>query len=312
MDSIFMNEFHELSDSNHLNSRRRKRRDAIDQGGSFPIMSASNVTSVAFIGFGEVGQTFARALATRDDIRLSAYDILFPTPVGQPLLERAAAIGVRSENAPAAAIGDARFVVSAVTASSAEAVAREAARHLRPGQTFVDVNSAAPTTKRRAAAHIAASGADYIECAVMQPVLKPGLAVPILAGGPQAGEAAAVLNGFGMNLTPVATEFGRASAMKLCRSIMIKGLEALMVDCAAASEAQDVKDYVFGSLAETFPSIDWPALAENMRERVATHGVRRSAEMFEAGEMLSAIGMDPGLANAVAEAQLRGARRRDA
>jgi 3-hydroxyisobutyrate dehydrogenase-like beta-hydroxyacid dehydrogenase len=115
-----------------------------------------------------------------------------------------------------------------------------------------------------------------------------------------------------MNLTPVATEFGRASAMKLCRSIMIKGLEALMVDCAAASEAQDVKDYVFGSLAETFPSIDWPALAENMRERVATHGVRRSAEMFEAGEMLSAIGMDPGLANAVAEAQLRGARRRDA
>jgi 3-hydroxyisobutyrate dehydrogenase-like beta-hydroxyacid dehydrogenase len=272
-------------------------------------MPASNVTSIAFIGFGEVGQTFARALSRRDDIRLAAHDVLFGTSRGERLVARAGDIGVRTGTSPDAVIGDARFVISAVTASQAEAVAREAAAHLRPGQVFVDVNSAAPSTKKRAAAHVTASGADYIECAVMQPVLKPGLAVPILAGGPRAEEAAAILNGFGMNLTPVATEFGRASAMKLCRSIMIKGLEALMVDCAAASEAQDVKDYVFGSLAETFPSIDWPALAENMRERVATHGVRRSAEMFEAGEMLAAIGLDPGLANAVAEAQLRGARR---
>jgi 3-hydroxyisobutyrate dehydrogenase-like beta-hydroxyacid dehydrogenase len=271
-------------------------------------MSTSNVTAIAFIGFGEVGQTFARALAKRDDIQLSAHDILFAHTGGQPLLERAAGIGVRTETTVAAAMAGARFIVSAVTASQAEEVARDAARHLAPGQIFIDVNSAAPSTKQRAAAHVLASGAGYIECAVMQPVLKPGLAVPILAGGPSAEEAAAILNAFGMNLTPVAAEYGRASAMKLCRSIMIKGLEALMVDCAAASEAQDVKDHVFGSLAETFPSIDWPALAETMRERVATHGVRRSAEMFEAGEMLASIGMNPGLANAVAEAQLRGAR----
>jgi 3-hydroxyisobutyrate dehydrogenase-like beta-hydroxyacid dehydrogenase len=272
-------------------------------------MLASNVTNMAFIGFGEVGQTFALGLSARGDIRLSAHDILFANPSGATLLKRAGDIGVRAENTAEAAVRDARFVISAVTASQAEAVARDAARHLGAGQTFLDVNSASPATKQRAAAHVGASGADYIECAVMQPVLKPGLAVPILAGGPQAGEAAAILNGFGMNLTPVAIEYGRASAMKLCRSIMIKGLEALMVDCAAASEAQNVKDYVFGSLAETFPSIDWPAVAETMRERVAAHGVRRSAEMFEAGEMLAAIGMNPALANAVAEAQLRGARK---
>jgi 3-hydroxyisobutyrate dehydrogenase-like beta-hydroxyacid dehydrogenase len=274
-------------------------------------MQTSNVTSVAFIGFGEVGQTFARALAARDGIRLSAHDILFPHPAGQRLLTCAIELGVRAETSPEAAMTGARFVFSAVTASQAEAVARHAAQHLKPGQIFVDVNSAAPATKQRAAAHVLASGADYIECAVMQPVLKPGLAVPILAGGPRAEDAARILNGFGMNLTPVATAYGRASAMKLCRSIMIKGLEALMVDCAAASEAQDVKDDVFRSLAETFPSIDWPALADNMRERVATHGVRRSAEMFEAGEMLASIGMNPGLANAVAEAQLRGARQKN-
>lgn len=120
-----------------------------------------------------------------------------------------------------------------------------------------------------------------------------------------------MLNRLGMNLTPVSDIYGRASAMKLCRSIVIKGLEALMVDCAAACEAWQVKDPVFASLHATFPSIDFHALAADMRERVATHGVRRAAEMREAAEMLAAAGLHPGLAGAVAEAQQRGARRRD-
>lgn len=272
-------------------------------------MTESNTLRIAFIGFGEVGQTFARGFFAHDDIAVSAYDILVGRPDGERLRSAADAIGVRLRPTAAAAASDARIVISAVTASQALDVARSSAAFLRPDQIYLDVNSAAPSTKKEAAVHVQGAGATYIECAVMQPVLKPGLAVPILAGGPQAEAAASLMNQLGMNLTPVAAEFGRASAMKLCRSIMIKGLEALMVDCAAASEAQDVKDYVFGSLAETFPSIDWHALAANMRERVATHGIRRSAEMFEAGEMLTAIGMNPGLANAVAEAQLRGARK---
>jgi 3-hydroxyisobutyrate dehydrogenase-like beta-hydroxyacid dehydrogenase len=274
-------------------------------------MSASNTANIAFIGFGEVGQTFARDLLARESIRLAAYDILFNEAAGDRLKARSRELGVRDAISAASAADGAGIVISAVTASAAEGVARDAAAWLRPGQLFVDINSAAPSTKQRAARHVEGVGARYVECAVMQPVKAPGLAVPILAGGPHAEEASALLNGLGMSLAPVSDTFGRASAMKLCRSIMIKGLEALMVDCAAASEAQDVKDYVFGSLAETFPSIDWPALAENMRERVATHGVRRSAEMFEAGEMLAALGMNPGLANAVAEAQLRGAKPKD-
>jgi 3-hydroxyisobutyrate dehydrogenase-like beta-hydroxyacid dehydrogenase len=273
-------------------------------------MSASNSANIAFIGFGEVGQTFARDLLARGGVRVAAYDILFGEAEGDRLKAQSKALGVRDAATVAGAADGAGIVISAVTASSAEGVARDAVSWLRPGQFFVDVNSAAPSTKQRAASHVEATGARYVECAVMQAVKAPGLAVPMLAGGPHAGEASVLLNGLGMNLTPVSDTFGRASAMKLCRSIMIKGIEALMVDCAAASEAQDVKDYVFGSLAETFPSIDWHALAANMRERVATHGVRRSAEMFEAGEMLAALGMNPGLANAVAEAQLRGARKR--
>lgn len=272
-------------------------------------MPTTNTRHIAFIGFGEVGQTFAEGLLEQDDVRISAHDILVGQPAGKRLEERAAELGVTLHASAPAAARDAQIVISAVTASQAEPVAEAARSYLTAGQIFLDVNSAAPTTKQRAARHVEAAGAHYVEGAVMAPVLKPGRKVPILAGGPRAAETAELLNGLGMNLTPVSTEHGIASAMKLCRSIIIKGLEALMVDCAAASEAWGVKDPVFASLAETFPSIDWHAAADYMRERVATHGARRSAEMREAGEMLAALGIEPTLANAVSDAQLRGSRR---
>jgi 3-hydroxyisobutyrate dehydrogenase-like beta-hydroxyacid dehydrogenase len=307
-----MHGFQKYAQSFHLKKSRHLSMLAY-QGKS--AMAQTNTVHIAFIGFGEVGQTFARDLLTRPDTDVAAHDILIARTTIEPdrgarLTERAAALGVRLEREAAQAVRGASVVISAVTASEAEAVAASAALYLQPGQIFLDVNSAAPTTKQRAAKHVEAVGAHYVEGAVMAPVLKPGLAVPILAGGPHAEATALIMNALGMNLTPVAKEHGRASAMKLCRSIMIKGLEALMVDCATASEKWDVKEPVFASLAETFPSIDWHALSLNMRERVATHGVRRAAEMREAGDMLAALELEPALAYAVADAQLRGASKR--
>ncbi|MGX5734452.1 DUF1932 domain-containing protein [Bosea thiooxidans] len=265
-------------------------------------------TAIAFIGFGEVGQTFSRGLLAGGGVTIRAYDLLFGSEAGRRLEDAAQQIGVSCGTSAADACSQASFVFSAVTADRTEAVAAEAASWLRSGQIFVDVNSAAPSTKQRAAKAVEARGADYVEAAVMAAVLRPGLKVHILTGGPKAVAASQVLNGLGMNLEPVSEVFGRASAMKLCRSIVIKGLEALMVDCAAACEAWDVKDPVFASLHATFPSIDFHKLAADMRERVATHGIRRSAEMREAAEMLAAAGLEPGLASAVADSQQRGAR----
>jgi 3-hydroxyisobutyrate dehydrogenase-like beta-hydroxyacid dehydrogenase len=274
-------------------------------------MPTTNMRRIAFIGFGEVGQTFAKGLMAHGDVHVSAHDVLHGQPEGVRMAAQAQALGVALARTAEVAALDASVIISAVTASQAEAVAEAARGYLLPGQIFLDVNSAAPTTKQRAAKHIEAAGAYYVEGAVMAPVERPGLAVPILAGGPHAEETALLLNALGMRLTPVSAEYGRAAAMKLCRSIIIKGLEALMLDCAAASEQWNVKEPVFASLAETFPSIDWHGLADHMRERVETHGVRRAAEMHEAGDMLAALGMDPGLAIAVAEAQWRGALKRE-
>ncbi|CAN7533425.1 NAD(P)-binding domain-containing protein [Bosea sp. LjRoot90] len=274
-------------------------------------MAGANTAAIAFIGFGEVGQAFSRGLLAKDGVAIRAYDLLFGSGAGTRLEAAAQELGVVCTPSAQEACSAATFIFSAVTADRAEAVATEAASWLKPGQIFVDVNSAAPSTKQRAAQAIAASGADYVEAAVMAPVLKPGLKVAILTGGPKAQATSDALNELGMNLTPVSEIYGRASAMKLCRSIVIKGLEALMVDCAAACEVWDVKDPVFASLHATFPSIDFHALSADMRERVATHGVRRAAEMREAAEMLAAAGFHPGLAGAIADAQQRGARRKE-
>jgi 3-hydroxyisobutyrate dehydrogenase-like beta-hydroxyacid dehydrogenase len=267
----------------------------------------STTICIGFIGFGEVGQTFSRGLLANPAVRIGAWDILLASSAGDRLHEVARALGVSLAGSAGAAIADADLVISAVTADRAEEAAGEAARFLRPGQMFLDVNSASPSTTRRAAAMVESVGAHYIEGAVMAAVLKPGIRVPILAGGPKAQAAAELLNSLGMNLTPVATRHGVASAMKLCRSIVIKGLEALIIECSAAADRWDVKREVFDSLAATFPSIDWPALAADTRERVETHGLRRAAEMREAAEMLAALDRDPGLARAIADVQERNA-----
>jgi 3-hydroxyisobutyrate dehydrogenase-like beta-hydroxyacid dehydrogenase len=184
-----------------------------------------------------------------------------------------------------------------------------AARYLKPGQLFLDVNSASPNTKRAAASHVAASGAEFVEGAVMAAVAGPGLKVPILAGGPAAATAAQILNPLGMNLTPVATEIGRASATKLSRSIVIKGIEAILVQCVAAARSWDVEADVIASLKATYPGIDWPQQVAYAAERVGKHGLRRAQEMREAGEMLADLGLDPVLARAIADVQEEGAKR---
>jgi 3-hydroxyisobutyrate dehydrogenase-like beta-hydroxyacid dehydrogenase len=269
-----------------------------------------NSLRIALIGFGEVGRRFAGDLRGNGGIALSTFDILRNAPATRDGYERAAReLNVAAADDAKSACAGADLVISAVTAAAAEDVAREASHFLARGQIFFDINSASPRTKQQSSLHLAKSGADYVEGAVMAPVKKPGIAVPILAGGVRAEETAKRLNTLGFNIKPVAVEIGRASATKLCRSIIVKGLEALLVDCARASKHADVADDVFASLGETFPGIDWRALAEEMQERVATHGIRRSEEMHEAAGMVADFGFEEELVRAVAKAQARGAKR---
>jgi 3-hydroxyisobutyrate dehydrogenase-like beta-hydroxyacid dehydrogenase len=258
----------------------------------------------AFIGFGEAGGILGHELV-RQGCRVKAYDLLLDAPATrQPMLERLAAAGVDPAFTLADAIGGAQLVISAVTATAAGDVARDAAPLLQPGQIFLDINSISPDAKRANAQRVAASGAAYVEAAVMAPVPPQRLKTPMLLGGTGAADLATALVLLGMNVTAVATDIGIASAIKMCRSVMIKGIESLTVECLRAARHYGAEDAVLASLAATFPSMGWTAQQPDyLLSRVAEHGRRRAAEMREAAATVAAAGIEPRMARATAESQ---------
>jgi len=260
------------------------------------------IQRIALIGFGEVGTIFGRDLA-QQGVALTTYDILLDAPVSrQMLLDRARGAAVRAVDTLADAVRGADLVISAVTASSARDVARDAAAWLSPGQRFLDVNSVSPETKRGNARAVEASGAAYVEAAVMAPVPPQRLAVPMLLGGREARALAEALKAFGMNATAVAEDIGTASAIKMCRSIMIKGLEALTVECMFAARRFGAEQAVLASLDKTFPHMGWNGeLPDYLVSRVAEHGRRRAAEMREVAQTLTEVGLPPTMAGATAQ-----------
>lgn len=257
---------------------------------------------IAFIGYGEVGQLFSHQLAAKPGVQVTVYDILFKDPTGGPdLRRRASEAGVRVADSTADACRRADIVISAVTADSAIQAAEQAAPHLKPTQIYVDLNSISPATKMQVGEQVRQGGASFVEFAVMAPVGGPGIEVPILSGGEKAREVSCLLNELGMKITPIGTEIGRASATKLCRSIVIKGMEALMVDFSLASERAGVMPAVLASLQASYPGMDWENLAKTMMSRVSQHGIRRAAEMREASRMIAELGLDGSLASAIAD-----------
>lgn len=260
-------------------------------------------TTVAIIGYGEVGKIFAEKMIALG-YRLRCSDILLnDTKAGPEMREHAAAAGVTACASVAEALAGADIVISAVTASSSLAVAEEAARHLRAGQFFLDLNSASPSTKQKSGAAIEAAGGDYVEAAVMGSVPPYGIRVPIILGGKKRAALMALLPADKMQMQAGVDEIGVASAVKMCRSIMIKGIEALTVECLLTARRYGVEERVLDSLDETFPHMDWQKQGDYLVSRVVQHGRRRAAEMREVARTVEEVGLTPLLAAPTAERQ---------
>jgi 3-hydroxyisobutyrate dehydrogenase-like beta-hydroxyacid dehydrogenase len=233
------------------------------------------------------------------------YDILLDSAERrEQMLQRARQARVRAADTFEQAVAGAQVVISAVTAASSGDVAAKAARSLGAGQVLLDINSVSPAKKRASAALLQTSGAAYVEAAVMAPVPPQRLKVPMLLGGKQAGALAQELRALGMNTTALSDEIGVASAVKMCRSIVIKGLEALTVESMLAARRFGAEREVLESLNGTFPSMGWTAkLPDYLVSRVAEHGRRRAAEMREVARTLEDVDVEPTLARATAERQ---------
>jgi 3-hydroxyisobutyrate dehydrogenase-like beta-hydroxyacid dehydrogenase len=264
-----------------------------------------NIRRIALIGFGEAGGIIGADLAKVPGVRVASYDIKLDSAADAPAMrQKIADAQVEERGDLAALIADADIVFSAVTASEARGVAVDAAPHMRDGQLFLDINSIAPETKRANAATIDATGAAYVDVAVMAPVPPKRLGVPMLLGGAQAAAMAEVLTGLGMNARVVSPEIGYASAIKMCRSVMIKGLESLTVECTLTARHYGVEVPVLASLHASFPGMGWDdKLPDYLVSRVAEHGRRRAAELREVAVTVSDGGMEPRMSSAIAASQ---------
>src|SRR6187551_3105869 len=255
---------------------------------------------VALVGFGEAGEAFARSPGWRGEAR--GWDVL---PERRAAM---AACGVDTGDNPAEALGDRAFLLSLVTADAALDAARAYAPLLPEGALWCDMNSVAPGTKREAAAAVEAAGGRYVDVAVMAPVDK-GMAVPLLIAGPHALAAQPLLEALGfINTRVVGDDIGRASAIKMIRSVMVKGLEALSWECAAAAEAAGVFDEVMASLDASEKPLRWAERVAYNRERMETHGFRRAAEMEESARTLQGLGIEPVMTRGTVELQRKAAR----
>jgi 3-hydroxyisobutyrate dehydrogenase-like beta-hydroxyacid dehydrogenase len=259
---------------------------------------------IAILGFGEAGGILGADLA-RTGRAVATYDLLLDEPATRGALRaKAEAAGVRPCDSAREAVSGAELVLCAVTAEQAVHAATSAAAALGAGQLFLDINSVSPAAKQGNARAIERSGADYLDAAVMASVPHDRLAVPMLIAGRRAAEVTPALRALGLNASIISDRVGVASAVKMCRSIVIKGLEALAVESLFAARRFGAEGEVLASLERTFPGMGWQdSLPDYLVSRVAEHGRRRAAEMREVARTLEDAGLEPLMALAAARRQ---------
>jgi 3-hydroxyisobutyrate dehydrogenase-like beta-hydroxyacid dehydrogenase len=259
--------------------------------------------ALSFIGFGEAGQAIAAGLHEAGVVeRMAAWDILFPRREGEKLVQAATAIGVRQAGSAADAVREADIVIAAVTAASSVEAAKSVKSHLAAQPFFLDINSVSPGRKQETA-KLLGGAARYVDVAVLAPIYPARHQTPMLLAGPHAEAVAPTLSALSMRASIAGPEIGAAAAIKMVRSVMIKGIEALTAECFLAAARAGVIDEVAASMKNNYPGLDWAKVVPYNIERMASHGERRAAEMEEVADTLRELGVEPLMATATVKRQ---------
>jgi 3-hydroxyisobutyrate dehydrogenase-like beta-hydroxyacid dehydrogenase len=260
---------------------------------------------IAFIGFGEAARAFVASLREHRALSFATFDILVGTREAGLLRKAAFELGVHVAETPAEAADRASWIFSAVTAADSLDAARSVGGLLDERQVFIDINSVSAARKREAAGIASRNGAAYVDMAVMAPVHPRGHRTPALLAGPACEGVADRMTALGFDLAIAGPVVGDATSIKMVRSLFVKGLEAVTVQALLAARAAGCLDAVHSSLSESFPQLGWTEFPRYQLERVAIHGVRRSAEMKESAATMGELGLPAGTALAVAIAGLQ-------
>jgi 3-hydroxyisobutyrate dehydrogenase-like beta-hydroxyacid dehydrogenase len=257
---------------------------------------------ISFIGFGEAGQAIAAGLRGEGVEQMAAWDILFPQGAGERLRHAAAPIGVRCATSAADAVREADIVISAVTAASSLEAAQSIKGHLAGKPYVLDINSVSPGRKQQTT-KLLENSARYVDVAVLAPIHPALHKTPMLLAGADAEAIAPTLAALGMRASIAGAEIGAAAAIKMVRSVMIKGIEALTLECFLAAARAGVVDEVATSMKNNYPGLDWTKIVPYNLERMASHGERRAAEMEEVADTLRELGVEPLMTTATVKRQ---------
>ena len=265
-------------------------------------MTRRNTPRISFIGFGEAGQAIASGLRESGIERIAAWDILFPETEGAKLRTAGEQMGVTLAHSAAGAVADADMIISAVTAASSYEAAESVAPHLTGNPYYLDINSVSPGRKQ-ATAKLLDGKARYLDVAVVASIHPKRHRTPLLIAGPNADAVAPLLQEMEMQLKVVGPQTGAAAAIKMIRSVMIKGIEALTLECFLAAHRAGIVDEVADSMKNNYPGLDFREVADYNLERMASHGERRAAEMEESCATLRELGLDPAMTEGTVKRQ---------
>lgn len=242
-----------------------------------------------FIGFGEVGSTFACHIGKRLRRAVFVFDpILNSNAIPTSVRKRLEETPVNIVRDIACLAGRCNAVISVVTPRVASSVARQAARKWGKG-LFIDFNSVSPSEKRSLAVLFPRD--TYVDGAILGSVTMDGAAVPLAIAGPRAGRAAASFRKIGLTVRVAEPRIGMASALKMCRSIFMKGLECLFVETLLAAAEFGLEKSVLKSIEQTFQSYGFQRMVQMLVTTHAIHCGRRSDEMRSAARMMRQIGV---------------------
>jgi 3-hydroxyisobutyrate dehydrogenase len=241
------------------------------------------------IGFGEVGCDLTRGLRSAGVAAIAAWK-----RSGWDELSRARALeaGATPCDSLAEMAREADMVFSAVTASATVDVAEAAAPFLE-GKLYLDLNSTSPMAKQRGADALTTAGGRFVDGAIMGALHVFHHRVPILLSGPDAEEVFALLSGWGMHAQVAGEQVGQASAVKMLRSVYMKGIEATVLETMIAANRYGVLDTVLQSLAETHSKYDFMGFASMLVVSNALNGERRAQEMEQVVLTLKDLGVEP-------------------
>lgn len=259
-------------------------------------------TTITFIGFGEAGSLIASGLLANHRLNVKTWDRLLDDPTqSQVIVSRAKTAGVEIANSMTEAIAGSELIFSTVTADQCVNAARAAQSSLSADQCWLDLNSTSPMAKQEAAAFVTAAGASYVDVAVMANVPPKGHRVPILLAGASATDATNTLNELGMDASVVGDQIGQAATIKMCRSVFLKGFDAILLECLSAAELAGVREAVINSIDASFPDFDLPAKIDGRVRRVSQHSKRRAAEMRDVSATVEQLGQTATMARATAD-----------